>query len=373
MQEKKVEYLELIYDLIFVYLVGRNNELLHELSGGFFTPGTGAVYLMATLVVLQIWFFSMLYINRYGSNGVKDHIGVFINMYLLYYVGTGTRLQWEAYGSYNAAWGLILLHLALQYLLLLRRGDLQEREVRYIRAHAGVLAAQGALVFASIPIYHATQLPLSWLALLLGFAALLLTLTQDAMMPVNFEHLSERVMLYIVFTFGEMIVGIAGYFEGGFELRSVYFSLMAFLIVAGLFLRYGYLYDRMLDRRLYTTGTGYMLIHLVMIIALNNVTVALEFMRENEVNEAAKNIFLVGSLLLFYLTMFFLEAFAKTRYRAGKSEFLKLLALCLAFAAGMLFLHRSSLWGIALTAVFIYVMLLLLIRHRREADRAAEL
>ena len=39
LQEKKVEYLELIYDLIFVYLVGRNNELLHELSGGFFTLG----------------------------------------------------------------------------------------------------------------------------------------------------------------------------------------------------------------------------------------------------------------------------------------------------------------------------------------------
>ncbi len=26
--EKKVEYIELIYDLIFVYLIGRNNSLL---------------------------------------------------------------------------------------------------------------------------------------------------------------------------------------------------------------------------------------------------------------------------------------------------------------------------------------------------------
>lgn len=29
-EEKKVEYLELIYDLIFVYLIGRNNSLLHH-------------------------------------------------------------------------------------------------------------------------------------------------------------------------------------------------------------------------------------------------------------------------------------------------------------------------------------------------------
>ncbi|MBR1771440.1 MAG: hypothetical protein IJ747_05375 [Lachnospiraceae bacterium] len=34
-QEKKVEYLELIYDLIFVYLIGRNNAILHYVEGGW--------------------------------------------------------------------------------------------------------------------------------------------------------------------------------------------------------------------------------------------------------------------------------------------------------------------------------------------------
>ncbi len=29
-KEKKVEYLELIYDLIFVFIIGRNNSLLRE-------------------------------------------------------------------------------------------------------------------------------------------------------------------------------------------------------------------------------------------------------------------------------------------------------------------------------------------------------
>lgn len=34
-KEKKVEYLELIYDLIFVYIVGRNNLLLQHIESGF--------------------------------------------------------------------------------------------------------------------------------------------------------------------------------------------------------------------------------------------------------------------------------------------------------------------------------------------------
>ena len=34
----------------------------------------------------------------------------------------------------------------------------------------------------------------------------------------DFSHLTERIMLYIVFTFGEMIIAIADYFKGGFSL-----------------------------------------------------------------------------------------------------------------------------------------------------------
>ena len=83
--EKKVEYIELVYDLIFVYLVGRNNSLLHAIENGFFSANTYLTYIVATLVILQVWYFSTLFINRYGTNGVADHVFLFINMSLLYY------------------------------------------------------------------------------------------------------------------------------------------------------------------------------------------------------------------------------------------------------------------------------------------------
>ena len=115
--EKKVEYIELIYDLIFVYLVGRNNALLHTIENGFFTAPTYAPYIVATLVILQVWYFSSLFINRYGTNGRLEHIGIFINMYLLYYMAQGTRVDWQGYYTrYNVAWGLIVLNLAGMYL-----------------------------------------------------------------------------------------------------------------------------------------------------------------------------------------------------------------------------------------------------------------
>ena len=330
---KKVEYIELIYDLIFVYLVGRNNALLHTIENGFFTAPTYATYIVATLVILQVWYFSTLFINRYGTNGVADHVFLFINMYLLYYLADGTRLESGYYVCYNVAWGLILFNLAVQYFLKLRRsGGMMPWEDRHIKYHMRLLLLQSALVFASIPLYNVTHIALSWVTLAVGFVAAALTTRTDALMPVNFEHLTERVMLYIVFTFGEMVVAIAQYVEGGFGVNTVYFSLMAFLIVGGLFLSYGVLYNHVIDRERSATGTVYMYIHIVLVIALNNITVALEFMREPEVADTAKNIFLVASFLAYYIFLFFIGYFAHEGYRAGIGYFAKLAALSAVFA-----------------------------------------
>ncbi|MBQ9646829.1 MAG: low temperature requirement protein A [Oscillospiraceae bacterium] len=367
--EKKVEYIELIYDLIFVYLVGRNNALLHAIENGFFTASTYLTYIVATLVILQVWYFSSLFINRYGTNGVADHVCLFINMYLLYYLADGTRLEGGYYIRYNVAWGLILLNLSAQYFLKLRRSrGVMPWEDRHLKYHMRLLALQAALVFASIPLYAATHIALSWLALLVGFVAAIFTERIDALIPVNFEHLSERVMLYIVFTFGEMVVAIAEYVEGGFGVNKVYFSLMAFLIVGGLFLSYGVLYNHVIDRERQTTGTAYMLIHIVLVVALNNITAALEFMREPEVNDVAKNSFLVASFLAYYVFLFFIGRFAREGYRAGGSYFVKLAVLSAAFALAMALFYRNSWVSIAASVLYVYGVFGMIVRRWKTVE-----
>ena len=77
-EEKKVEYIELIYDLIFVYLIGRNNGILHHIEGGFVTLEAFFAYIMCTLAVIQIWSFTTVYINLHGRNSLRDHIFLFI-------------------------------------------------------------------------------------------------------------------------------------------------------------------------------------------------------------------------------------------------------------------------------------------------------
>ena len=366
--EKKVQYLELIYDLIFVYLVSRNGALLHIVENGFITPGAYLTYLASTLAILQIWYASSVFINRYGDGCFREYLGLFINMYLLYYMADGIRADWGAYFyRYNVAWLLILVNMAIQYfLLLLRKSGVAVWERTHIRTHGIMLLIEAGIVLAAIPIYRLTGVALSPLAVVFGFLAPFLTRRIDALLPVDFPHLSERVMLYIVFTFGEMILGITGYFSGGFSLSAVYFSLMAFLIVAGLFSGYGYFYEHLLDREMNTSGTSYMLLHVVMILALNNITAGMEFMAEPEISAGPKNVFMVGSLLLYFVTILLTQRFA-VKHVADRRFYGKVAICFAAFCVLMLAFYRVPQINIALSAAFIYLQLFAL--HRAGEDK----
>ena len=367
-EEKKVEYIELIYDLIFVYLIGRNNSLLHAIQDGFIRPEAFLTYILSTLVILHVWYFSMLFINRYGANDLAEHLCIFVNMYLLYYMGDGTQVQWEAsYVRYNAAWCLILVNLAAQYYLKYRAAAREAPwESAHIRHQIVLILIQAAIVAGGIPLFFLTGFPVSPLALVFGIVASALTRDLSNLMAVDFAHLTERVMLFVVFTFGEMIIGVSGYFEGDFGFNTVYFSLMAFLIVVGLFLSYEYLYDHIIDREAPASGNGYMILHIFLIAAMNNITAALEFMREPAVRAVPKTIFLVASFLIYFLFLFLLERYAPLRVKGSRKFFGGLVGLGALFALAMALCYRNSYLSIGLTVLAVYALFFVLVRRGRK-------
>ena len=366
-EEKKVEYLELIYDLIFVYIIGRNNSLLHSVQNGFISGAQFAAYVLSTLAAIQIWNYSTFYINMFGRNGVRDHVFLFVNMYLLYYIGEGTRLHWQGFWTqYHVAWALILANIGTQYLIELRNHRAAPEAERTIRGMLIALFGEAALVLLATPADRGGFPFVTTAAILYGVGVTMRFSDERKAGLVDFTHLSERAMLYVVFTFGEMIIGIASYFEGALTLNSVYFSLMAFLIVAALFLSYEVLYNRIIDRGMTTAGMTYMLIHIFLIFAMNNLTTALDFMQNAAVSLWPKTLFLVGAFLLFYLCMLALMRYARRDMGLCPRFLVPVAAMTLAFVVGMLLLRERMALNIALSVVYVYGMfirILLFSRH----------
>ena len=369
-KEKKVEYLELIYDLIFVYIIGRNNGLLHHSGNVFENPGLFLPYILCTLAVIQIWNYTTYYVNIYGKNGVREHVFMFVNMFLLFFVAQGTRVQWQdQHTVYHVAWALILCNIAFQYLMELRSAVMPIQR-QHIYRQCAMLFGQAAVVLLAIGEFalFGTSV-LSAVAVVGGIVMSFAVGWGKGEDVIDFPHLSERAMLYVVFTFGEMIIALSSYFEDDLSLNTLYFAGMAFLIVVGLFLSYGVIYDHLIDREQKTNGLGYMLIHLFLIFALNNITNALAFMRDEEVSVLPKVVFMAVSLLLLYTMLFALGKYAKVVCRPKPWFFPALIGGGILFGVLMVVFHENMYVNIALTVVFVFTVFAVIYRFAQKSEQ----
>ena len=374
-KEKKVEFIELVYDLIFVYIVGHNNSILHHVEGGVVTREAFFSYILCTLAVIQIWSFTTFYINIYGRNGVRDHVFLFINMYLLYYIADGISDEWQStFYRFNIAWALILINIAVQHLIEIKNHKNEALEAKQLKLKAAMIFIETALVGVHMLVFAKTGISLAYIPIFYGIIATVLLGTFNKKVTVDFAHLSERIMLYVVFTFGEMIISIASYFTGETSASGIYFSTMAFIIVVGLFLSYGTLYNKIIDREKATNGTGYMMIHVFMIFALNNISVALEFMRDEEVNLLQKTVLITTSFVMYFAFMFMTARYSKKSCGFNVKFILILLCIAASFIALMIIFREKMYVNIAITVIYIYGIYLMIYRQGRliEKDKQAE-
>lgn len=368
-EEKKVEYLELIYDLIFVYLIGRNNSLLNNLENGFVPGGVFLSYILCTLAVVQIWNYSTFYINLYGRNGLRDHVFLFINMYLLYHMADGISTGWQtSFYQFCGSWFLILVNIGIQHLIEMQNHRDTPWMIRALGHKAAIIFAEAGLVIVHMIVFTTAGISIAWVPILFGIGSMVISEKTDRFIPADFMHLSERAMLYVVFTFGEMIISISAYFTEKITPNMLYFSLMAFLIVAALFLCYEVVYNEIIDREQSADAVKFMLIHIFLIFALNNISVSLGFMREESVALLPKTLFLTSSFILYFVFLFLTGFFAKNPRFFDRRFVCVIAGLGVSFFALMLLFRAQMKINIAITVLYAFgVFLLLYWRGTKEA------
>lgn len=372
--EKKVEYIELIYDLIFVYMIGRNNQLLHTFKNGFVDMNAFLAYVLCTLAIIQVWNFTTFYINMFGRNGVREHIFLFVNMYLLYFVGQSTRADWQAFQTqYHIAWGLILVNIGLQYCIELRNHKKKCWNRDIIIRMAATLFTESALVFiAAIP-NETVGITFSTAAIFIGIILTAVSRRKSSGGQVDFMHLTERAMLFVVFTFGEMIIAVASYFtgDGTVDFNTIYFSVMAFLIVVGMFLSYGFIYDQLIDREGEYDGMLYMALHIFIIFFMNNITASLEYMREENIKLLPKILFLVISVVGYFSFLFSLNGYIKKCNKPTKSLLAVMTVMTAVFSALMILLREMMFLNIMITLIYVFGLFgMMYLKQRANIEEA---
>ena len=333
-----VSNIELFYDLIFVYCISVMTSLCHHVHGDFLDLDTWSTYMFSFLVILQIWFYTTLLMNRYGDRSGWDNACLFVNMFLLYFMASGVRTDWEnSIFTFNISWALILANLMVHWAAKrLRYDNLEDIDKVIMNRTLIVLGTQLAIVLVAAFLPTAQSRISSWAGLIFG-VAMWGSQTAYRKKPSRFGHVAERCSLLVIIAFGETIVAISSYMTTS---TSLIYPVLVFALVVGLFLIYIYEHDNMLNHHKKTSGIGYMTISFWIILIIGNLTVALEYMPMEEIAFIPKSIYLTVCLVLYLLTSFLLGSHNKPEFhyspayvagRLGTCAFIVIVALLTSF------------------------------------------
>lgn len=210
-KERKVENIELFYDLIFVYAISKISGIIHHPHHGVIEPWTFFNFVLASLVVLQEWLYMTNYLNIFGTFNFREIMTMCVNMTAAVYLSNSILADWsQAYYPFTISMLIMALSVAFLYHCQAMKKEFGEKEAVNER---NILLIISSLLIVSL-----------FINFYIGTILLTITIFSGVFLPLiykiefdnnvaKFGHLKERFELLTILFFGEMIVGIAKYFD----------------------------------------------------------------------------------------------------------------------------------------------------------------
>ena len=364
-KEKKVELIELFYDLIYVYAISRMTMLVEEPTDGVLSPQQFLRYLIASLLVLQAWLYMTNYVNRYGSWTWYEYGISCVNMMAAVYMANTISPDWNSMSaSFNYAMLVMFLSIAVLYAIQTRGAE--------AGAAKNSLTILGIVcgIYALSCVFHALRWN-EWV-IFLDTAAIL----TGAFLPfllrgnfqsgiISFPHLAERFELLTIITFGESVVGMTEYFDVyHFNFRAV----LVFFVILTLFGSYVVQIHYLMEHHRVERSLRLMFSHYGVVISINLVTVTLKLLEQEETNRLFATVVMFFALLLFYASILWDSAYYKKTYRLEMRDVIQT-AVGLAAGSVVTAVLRENTSGFLLgTALSTGYGLILLLRKYHEKE-----
>lgn len=350
-KEKKVELIELFYDLIYVYAISRMTMLIEEPTGGTIPLSGFFRYLIVSFVILQVWLYLTNYINRYGQWEWWEFGITCVNMTATVYMTNTISLDWGGMAAtFNLSMLVMLLCVAAMYFIQTVR---QKQDTGAAKNSLLILTVDCTLYLCTfiVSLTSAGQAVL-WLdvaAVLVGaFLPFFIRGNFDKSI-INFPHLAERFELITIITFGEAIVGMTEYFDvHHFSLKPI----LVFAVLLGLFGGYVVQIHYLMEHERSERALRLMFGHYFVVISLNLLTVALKLIHSTEMNSVALAVMIAASLTVFYLSIMANSSYYKDSVSFTGADVLKMVVPA-ACGFGVIFLLKRSVYGVLIETLIV--------------------
>ncbi len=301
-KEKRVELIELFYDLIYVYAISRLTGMIELTENGGLSIIDFLRYLVMFFVILQAWLYLTNYVNRYGTWRWYEYGITAVNMIAAIYLANTVSSAWEYnYLPFNAAMLIMLLTVLLLYFIQTKNKNVDAGAAKNSIKILLIVCCVYLLSFLFIRLgMPKAVIWIDVIAVILGaFLPFFIKGNFDPSI-ISFPHLVERFELLTIITFGEGVVGMTGYFDiEDFSLLPILIFCVIITMFGSYVVQIHYLMNHMQVQR----ALRLMFSHYFIVIAVNLVTIGIHMLHTDQSSYLVPAFLLVAAEEVFYYAM----------------------------------------------------------------------
>jgi len=269
---KKANWLELLFDLIFVFAVSKATHILAHAHGGHIEIGQYVIFILVMIPIWWTWTGHTLFATRFDTEDNTQRVLTLLTMLAVVFWTSFINADFDSnYHGYLLFYVLIRLILVIMYWNSARKNPAAMPIAK--RLGSGFLLG---LMVASLSLLF--EPPLRYVVLYLGIGIEIITplLSRRELKatPVKSHHLPERYGLLTIILLGESVIMLATALSATpWSVSIVSTAIVGFIIIAALWWFYfGLMENYTLGKEL---GTGQRILygHLFIYMGLSSIAV----------------------------------------------------------------------------------------------------
>ena len=336
MEEKKVTWLELFYDLLIVAAIATVTHILIHVEKGYIQSD----YLLKfVLIFIPIWWARVgqtMFTNRYGEDLFHHRIFLILQMFFALIMIASLSVDFDSYyRSFLVGYIGLRALVAIQYLVVQRTevGTRKKAALFFGKYFwVGIIVSLCSLFFDS------------WIRYLILYTGIFLDILipiigrkRLVMVPTNTAHLFERFGLFTIILFGETLVSTLAVIQPKQgDWNSILFTLVSFVLIISMWWQYFDNLEKKVNKSIKTAGQTIIYGHLFILMSLSMIAASIRLLFMHEVNYYFILFFVFGSVLLYFLSTSFV--FHQYRYKEQRLKIYHL-GLFLGILVGFLILN----------------------------------
>ncbi|NHN28282.1 low temperature requirement protein A [Paenibacillus agricola] len=365
---KKVTWLELFYDLIYVVAIAATTHVLAHSHHGTIPWDIVVKYLLIFIPVWWAWVGFTMYVNRYGEECIPQRIIYFVQMVFVIILTASINTDFESYYlTFMLSYVGIRLSIVFMYTRLWMRSPRHAPIQKYLSI--------GFFIGAMISL-NSIWITGNWKFVLLfagiGFDMLLPIVAHKLFMkhPIHNHHLSERFGLVTLIVLGESIVSIIDTIRvTPFSLPMAVAALCGFLITVFVWWHYFETSERVIDPNRVNAGHAILYMHLFIFISLGILANVIRYGINLELAlDSYKALATVGVATYALSTYFLFHYQSHKKHQKGIAWFMAYLVFLMMFSF-FLWLMPTVVSVMIVMTLFIGGFSLFLVHHVKQSHK----